>query len=191
MNISLYFLIAASIMSSFQFINSFETVNADDLVDRYWIALNGKMQTPPVNTDAIGFVGLKFEENSRLLYNVNLVNIHNVTGVYLYHGNKTENGTIVLDLLKATRESNREYAKVLNSTKDGEISGTVNIGAITDIDLKGDLKGKSISKLHKMMDDGVLYVIVHTIDYPQGEIRGNSFVGMDDVFHDADKLNWK
>lgn len=75
-------------------------------------------------------------------------------------------------------------------TKEGETTGTHNIGAITKVDLEGDLKVKSLSNLHKMMYDRVLYIIVHTKEYPQGEIRGNSFVGMDDVFHGADKFNW-
>ena len=35
------------------------------------------------------------------------------------------------------------------------------------------------------MLDGMLYVVVHTKDFPDGEIRGNTFVGMDDVFHDS------
>ena len=53
-----------------------------------------------------------------------------------------------------------------------------------------DLKGKSIPDLYKLMLDGMLYVVVHTKDFPDGEIRGDTFVGMDDVFHDSDKFNW-
>lgn len=40
------------------------------------------------------------------------------------------------------------------------------------------------------MLDGMLYVVVHTKDYPNGELRGDTFVGMDDVFHDADEFKW-
>jgi hypothetical protein len=37
------------------------------------------------------------------------------------------------------------------------------------------------------MVDGTVYVIVHSIDLPKGEIRGNSFVAMDDLFPDDSK----
>ncbi len=65
--------------------------NAYGQLDRYWMVLSGDQQTPAVSTDAIGFVSLKFDDDStRLIYNVNLDNIHNVTGVYLYYS--TPNG---------------------------------------------------------------------------------------------------
>jgi hypothetical protein len=39
------------------------------------------------------------------------------------------------------------------------------------------------------MVDNVLYIIVCTKDYPKGELKEDLFVGMDDVFHDADEFN--
>ena len=35
-----------------------------------------------------------------------------------------------------------------------------------------------------------LYVGVHTKDFPNGEIRGNSFVPMDDLFPADSEINW-
>ena len=158
-------------------------------LNRYWVALNGDQQRPHVHTDARGFVGLKFSDDyTQLIYNVNLHNIHNVTGIYLYYGNDTQSP--VLDLLKKTKESNREDERASDITKDGHTTGTVNLGGITKKDLSGALKGKSIPDLYKLMLDGMLYVVVHTKDFPDGEIRGNTFVGMDDVFHDSDEFNW-
>jgi hypothetical protein len=40
------------------------------------------------------------------------------------------------------------------------------------------------------MHDGMLYIVVHTKDHPNGELRGDSFVGMDDPFQE-DKIKWK
>lgn len=81
-----------------------------DQLDRYWIVLSGDQQTPPVDTNAIGFVGLKFQDDtSRLIYNVNLDNIQNVTGIYLYHREDGHNSTEVLDFMKETNESNKEF----------------------------------------------------------------------------------
>lgn len=51
------------------------------------------------------------------------------------------------------------------------------------------LKGKSIADLHELMVKGKLYVSIHTKDFPNGEIRGDSFVGMHRLFpDDADFL---
>ena len=40
------------------------------------------------------------------------------------------------------------------------------------------------------MVNGSLYVVVHTKDFPNGEIRGNSFVAMDDLFPADSEINW-
>jgi hypothetical protein len=166
-------------------------VAAVDQLDRYWIVLDGDQQIPPVETDAVGFVGLKFQDDAtRLVYNINLDNIHNVTGVYLYHKNKNQNGSAVLDLLKETQESNREFAGVSEITRAGEITGTISLGGVTKEDLSGELKGKTLSDLRELMQNGELYITVHTKNFPNGEISGHSFIGIDRVFPDLDEFEW-
>jgi hypothetical protein len=185
-----YLLTAASMLSLSQLIYSIP-MDAVGQLDRYWVVLKGDQQIQPVDTDAMGFVGLKFEDDfTKLLYNVNVHNIDKVTGVYIYLKNENQNASVVLDLLKKTRESNREDDRVSGVTQEGQTTGTISIGGVTKEDLSGSLKGKSLSDLYKLMVDGLLYVIVHTNDFPSGEIRGDSFVGMDDVFHGADEFNW-
>lgn len=128
---SLSQLIYVSIASFFLLIYSNLFVDAFGQLNRYWTALNGDQQIPPVDTDARGFVGLKFSDDyTQLIYNVNLHNIHNVTGIYLYYGNDTQNAKPVLDLLKKTKESNREDERASDITKDGHT--TVVIGDVTD-----------------------------------------------------------
>ncbi|HEY7107869.1 MAG TPA: CHRD domain-containing protein [Nitrososphaeraceae archaeon] len=159
-------------------------------LDRYWMVLSGDQLSPPVNTDAIGFVSLKFDEDStRLIYNVNLDNIHNVTGVYLYFSNLNGNYTKVLNLLKEAKESNKHF-KVAEVVGPHETTGTVGLGGVTKQDLKGPLKGNSLPHLHKLVDEGKVFVVVHTKDFPNGEIRGNSFVAIDRVFPDLDEFRW-
>ena len=166
-------------------------VDAFGQLNRYWVVLNGDQQIPPVDTDALGFVGLKFSDGyTQLIYNVNVHNIDNVTGVYLYYQNDTESASPILDLLKKTRESNREKDRASDITEEGQTTGTISLGGVTKKDLGGALKGKSIPDLYKLMLDGMLYIVVETKDYPNGEIRGDTFVGMDDVFHDSDQFNW-
>lgn len=40
------------------------------------------------------------------------------------------------------------------------------------------------------MIEGKLYIVVYTKDHPSGELKGDSFVAMDDVFHDTDEFSW-
>jgi hypothetical protein len=187
----MYLLIIISVVSLSLLLYSIPTVDAVDQLDRYWIVLDGDQQIPPVETDAVGFVGLKFQDDTtRLVYNINLDNIHNVTGVSLYHKNKDQNGTLVLDLLKEAGESNREFAKVSEITRAGEITGTISLGGVTKEDLSGELQGKSLSDLRELMHNGELYITVHTKDFPNGEISGYSFIGIDRIFPDLDEFEW-
>lgn len=56
--------------------------------------------------------------------------------------------------------------------KSGEFSGLLAEGTISDKDLKGPLSGKSVQELARMIQDGNVYVNVHTEKHPAGEIRG-------------------
>ena len=46
------------------------------------------------------------------------------------------------------------------------------MGAAISDDLQGQLKGKKLPDLHKLIDNGTVYVSIHTKDFPNGEIRG-------------------
>ena len=164
---------------------------AAENLDRYWCILTGDQQTPPITTDAIGYVGLKFQDDrTRLMYSVHAEHIGKVTAVYLYQIGKTQNGTIVLDLLHSPREL-KSIDKVMDKTPQGKTKGTVSMGGAISDDLQGQLKGKSLSDLHKLIDNGTVYVSIHTKDFPNGEIRGNSFVGIDRIFPDFTDIKWK
>jgi hypothetical protein len=64
-------LIFASIIISSQLIYSNPVVNAANQIDRYWSGLTGDRQIPPVNTDARGYVGLKFQDDlTRFVFTV-------------------------------------------------------------------------------------------------------------------------
>ena len=184
-------LIIASIVISFQLIYTYPMVNAANQIDRYWSALTGDRQIPPVNTDARGYVGLKFDDDLGVfVFTVNAKNIGNVTGIYVYKGDKNQNGSVVLDLLKAEKEHKINDIKILNVTSKGKLTGTLAAGGATKDNLQGELKGKSFSDFYNLMVNGSIYVIVHTIDFPNGEIRGNSFVAMDDLFPEDSNIKW-
>lgn len=58
MQIFPYLLIAASAFLSVQTINSVPIAYAAENLDRFWSILTGNQQTPPVTTDAMGYVDL-------------------------------------------------------------------------------------------------------------------------------------
>ena len=41
---------------------------------------------------------------------------------------------------------------------------------------------KGLLDLHELVVNGTLYVTIHMKDFPNGELRGNSFVGIDKLF---------
>lgn len=125
-----------------------------------------------------------------IVYSVHAEHIGKITAVYLYQKGKAQNGTIVLDLLNSPREL-KTVDKVVDKTPQGKTKGTVSMGAAISDDLQGQLKGKSLSDLHKLIDNGTVYVSIHTKDHPKGEIRGNSFVGIGRIFPDFTDIKWK
>ena len=186
-----YVLIITSVVLSLHLLNSNPMSYAAENLDRYWSILTGDQQTPPVTTDAIGYVGLKFQDDrTRLTYSVHAEHIGKVTAVYLYQIDKGENETIVLDLLHSPREL-KSIDKVVDKTPQGKTKGTVSMGGAISDDLQGQMKGKTLSDLHKSIDNGTVYISINTKDFPNGEIRGNSFVGIDRIFPDFTDNRWK
>jgi hypothetical protein len=184
--------IAVSVVSMVQLIYSVSIVNAAENLDRYWSVLTGEQQLPPNDTNALGYIGLKFQDDrTRLMYIVNAEHIGKVTAVNLYQTDKEQNGMLVLDLLHSPRELIKGVDKVVDKTLDGKTKGTISIGGATRDDLQGQLKGRTLSDLQELMVNGSVYVSIHTKDFPNGEIRGNSFVGINRLFPDFTDIKWK
>ena len=164
-------------------------------VDRYWSVLDGDQQKPSTITHAHGYIGLKFTEDfKKLVYNVNLNNIDNITGIYIYsRGDNNHGGNMILDLLEEAKEVKVKqiYDETnANLTHDNELEGSIAVGGVTSDDLEGELNGKSLVDLQKLMLNGKVYVTVQTKDYPLGEIAGNEFVPIDRFFPDISDFDW-
>ena len=163
-------------------------------VDRYWTVLEPHRDLQ-ANTSASGFVGIKFREDfKQLVYNVNVNNIDNITGIYLFSRvGDSKNGTLILDLLKEAKETKvkdifQGASKLLNKTK--QIEGTVAVGGVTSKDLHGILKGKSLEALYKLLVKGDTFVKITTKQFPRGEIGGGDFVAIDRFFPDTSDFRW-
>ena len=115
---------------------------------------------PPKNTKATG--SAKFVSSSdgnSMTYRIRVVNINGVTMAHIHSGSIGKNGPIVVTLFKS-------------ATPTGPMNGPLSQGTITSANLEGPLKGKTISDLVKLINDGKAYANVHTQQNPKGEIRG-------------------
>jgi hypothetical protein len=114
--------------------------------------LSGSEEVPPVQTEATGVAEFTPGVDS-VAYSVNATNIEGVTAGHIHLGAKGENGPIVVTLFK--------YDTPMNEVSEN--------GTFTAEDLEGPYAGEQISDI-PMTDP--LYVNIHTVQNPNGEIRG-------------------
>ena len=160
-------------------------------VDRYWAVLTAYNEITPNTSNAVGFVALKFQEDlEKLIFSINVDNIDNVTGIYIYQGDKNQSASIVLDLIQEARERGNDDTNIVKISKNGEITGTLAVGGVTSEDLQGQLKGKSLKDLYNSIINRTAYICIYAKDFSEGEISTGSFIPTDRVFPDMSDFNW-
>jgi hypothetical protein len=135
--------------------------------ERFTAKLKGSEVSPPVSTDATGeadFI-LHREQPVRLFYNVSINGIagssNNVTGIHLHNGIGGYNGTVIAEL-PIKQEHERSGVLVV-----GNLNGSSNFS--NELSGKGEF---AISSLINYTDNDRVYLDIHTMDYPSGELRG-------------------
>lgn len=131
--------------------------DADD-ADRFLARLSGAGEVPLVDTDATGRAKFTLK-NGRLSYKLNVDDIEGVTQAHIHLGLPNENGGVVAFLFGPVDPT-------------GPIDGRLARGTVTEADLIGPLVGQPFSGFVEALRDGDLYVNVHTVANPSGEIRG-------------------
>ena len=122
--------------------------------------LTGNDEVPSVKTKAKGDVKFKLSSDGKeLSYKLQVKNIENPTAAHIHLGKKGKSGPPLVNLFSGPK-------------KEGTFSGDLSEGIITAKDLSGDLMGKSLDDLVKLIKSGDLYVNVHTDANPDGAIRG-------------------
>lgn len=122
--------------------------------------LLGRNEVPPVRTRATG--NTVFQLNStgtQLRFRLVIRNINRVTQAHIHLGRVGQNGPIVAFLFGSS--------KFGISVRRGVVQGV-----LTNEDLIGPLQGRTIRDLIREFESGNAYVNVHTIQNPDGEIRG-------------------
>jgi hypothetical protein len=128
---------------------------------KFTAKMTGKEEVPPKDTKATGNAEFTLSTDGKTMsYKVNVMNMDKITMAHIHQGKVGENGPPVVWLFNST------------SKPSGPSNGMLSQGNITSNDLVGPLKGKQMSDLVKLINDGQAYANVHTQPNPKGEIRG-------------------
>ncbi|CAL8462135.1 g1666 [Coccomyxa elongata] len=126
--------------------------------------LLGSEVIPPVNTRASGTADFIFTEHDRSWtcdYTISIFNLSNINTVEAHQAPRASNGDLVYYL----------YGPIDTPSSD-EVNGVLVVGSIDPSQLKGPLRGKGVKDMKDRADDGDLYVLVVTMQNPNGELRG-------------------
>ncbi len=121
----------------------------------FYADLSGKNVVPPVKTEATGKAKFTFSKDGKSIhYIVFLKHTNMVTMAHIHHASKGKNGPIAVWLYKGKPMS--------------VVNAVLSKGEITNKDV-------NLDSLRTWMMNGGAYVLVHTKDHPNGEIRGQIY----------------
>lgn len=120
--------------------------------------LTGQQEVPPTNSAATAEVTLVpvFPTNNTIDYYLNTTGMQQITQAHIHSGANGTNGPIIVTLFKF--DPPRDQASI-NSN-------------IAEVELEGPLQNKTIGDLITAMKNGSTYVNIHTVQNPDGDIRG-------------------
>ena len=98
--------------------------------------LVGEAETPPLFSESYGTALISGNDNS-LMYKINVTSLDKVTGVYLYRGDNSENGQVLVALLNSTKPT-------------GVIKGTLAQGTINESSILVPLANLTIVPANNM-----------------------------------------
>ncbi|MFP4512607.1 MAG: CHRD domain-containing protein [Acidimicrobiales bacterium] len=134
-------------------------------LERTFVApATGSQELPEVDTDARG-IGVFHAslDRERLYFRVVAVRIDDVNMAHLHLGERDENGPVVAWLHPDAPPP---------ETIEGRHDGVLAHGVITDDDIVPGLGVDSVQELVQEIRSGNIYLNIHTLDNPAGEIRG-------------------
>jgi hypothetical protein len=129
-------------------------------VAKFTAKLRGRFEVPPVNTNATGKALFRLSSDFlRLHFFLEINNIRNVTQAHIHLGFPGENGPVVAFLFGPSSFGITEQRGIVE-------------GTLTQDNLIGPLQGRPIIDLVREIQKGNAYANVHTVQNPDGEIRG-------------------
>ena len=155
--------------------------------------LAGEHEVPPIFSESYGSA-LVGGNDDNLKYQINVTSLDKVTGAFLYKGDSTENGQILVSLLNSTEPSGVIDGNLIEGTINSSsillplANLTTNILAVpasanltnATAATVGNLTNATTSvnppsKLEALIDlmgQNMTYINILTSDFPQGELRG-------------------
>jgi hypothetical protein len=155
-----------------------KVVYADGL--QFSAYLSGAQEVPAVETEGSGRVKVKFDKGlSSLWVNVKVRNLAgNLVGAHFHCGLPGTNGPVAFGLIAPG-----------DLTFDGQrIKGTLDNSDFTGADCTGAV-GRPVSNIAALafaMEEGLIYLNVHTDFVPSGEVRGQLLEDEDEDDEDDD-----
>lgn len=142
--------------------------------------LAGSKEVPPVSTSATGYAEFDVNESmTQLQYELNVQNGMNLTAGHIHCGLPGQNGPVVIGLFNfASPQTSTEYIK----------AGTVNASDILPAGQSCSDEIEDFADFLDAMEDGELYVNVHSSEHPNGLIRGQIH-SVDDETNDDNEDN--
>lgn len=154
--------------------------------------LNGSEEVPPVSTDAEGHFELEFTDDDMNTgtssddeltadYTLRLSDIEDVTMAHLHCGDDGEVGPPIVTLF--------DFGSNTQDFEDDEVD--LADMSINDDDVMDDdeCDFNNLSDLMSGIEDGEVYINVHTTDHPEGEIRGQLAIADGDDDDEDDNGN--
>jgi hypothetical protein len=126
--------------------------------EKYRAKLTGKKEVPPADTAAEAVINFKTKPDM-LTWKMNVTGLSNATGLHIHQGATGQNGDVIVDLLKVSKQSETPKGMIMR-------------GNVTAASLQGPIQGKTLEDLKAAMGSGDTYVNLHTTDHPDGLIRG-------------------
>ncbi len=129
-------------------------------VRTYVAHMSGDETVPAAETAAQGQAILRYGVDDGLQVRVVVANLEDVAGAHLHLAQPGSNGPVVIDLLDGT------------PIPAGSVTGVIVERTVRRQDLTGPLDGSDLADLTAAIEAGMVYVDVHTADFPTSEIRG-------------------
>lgn len=126
--------------------------------NRYSADLDGQQEVPPVKTQATGDLKLNLYEDM-LSFELTVTGLTSPVAAQLHRGKRGENGPPIAGLFGGP-------------PKVGVFSGVLAEGTISEENLLGELQGKKVADLVRLIRAGQTYLNIMTGTFPDGEIRG-------------------
>jgi hypothetical protein len=153
--------------------------------------LVGEAETPPLFSESYGTALISGNDNS-LMYKINVTSLDKVTGVYLYRGDSSENGQVLVALLNSTKPTGVIKGTLAQGTinessilvplanltiapANNMTSNMTSVGNMTSnmtSTLPAPVPASKLASLIELMNQNMTYINIHTSKFPDGELRG-------------------